>query len=148
LLGDGLGNLLIGGSGQDQLDGRSGDDTLLGGVGNDHLIGGEGADLLDGGSGNDRLEGGAGDDWLVGGLGVDTFVFTTGADVVADFRDRQDKIILDLRLWDGPPPAIADLLHGAIVTATGLRFDFGQGNTLDIQGLFNANLLADDILFM
>jgi hypothetical protein len=34
------------------------------------------------------------------------------------------------------------------VTETGLHLDFGNGNTLDILGIFNANLLADDIRFM
>ena len=166
LLGDGQANLLIGSGGADQLDGRSGDDTLSGGIGNDTLLGGEGNDRLEGGAGNDRLEGGVGDDLLTGGdgndrleggagndvltggLGVDSFVFSGGVDQVSDFRDRQDKITLDLHLWDGPPPSITSLLSGAVVTVTGLHFDFGHGNMLDIAGIFDANLLADDILFL
>ena len=166
LLGDGQANLLIGGGGADQLDGRVGDDTLSGGIGSDTLVGGEGNDLLDGGIGNDRLEGGAGDDLLTGGdgndrldggagndvltggLGVDTFVFNGGADQVTDFRDGQDKITLALHLWEGPPPDIASLLSEATVTSTGLHLDFGGGNVLDIAGIFDANLLADDILFL
>lgn len=166
LLGDGQANLLIGGAGSDQLDGRTGADTLMGGDGADTLWGGEGSDLLDGGAGNDRLEGGAGDDALAGGIGndrldggqgsdiltggagVDTFVFTGGADLITDFTDRQDKITLDLTLWDGPPPALASLLSQAVVTSTGLHLDFGGGNSLDIAGIFDANLLADDILFL
>ncbi|MBN8629830.1 MAG: hypothetical protein J0L76_03125 [Rhodobacterales bacterium] len=148
LSGDGQANLLIGGAGSDQLDGRVGADTLTGEAGNDMLAGGEGNDLLDGGAGNDRLDGGMGDDVLTGGLGVDTFVFSGGADLVTDFRDRQDKILLDLHLWDGPAPDVATLLSGAVVTSTGLQLDFGAGNTLDIAGIFDANLLADDIRFL
>ncbi|MGB4908424.1 MAG: calcium-binding protein, partial [Tabrizicola sp.] len=112
------------------------------------LLGGEGDDLLIGGIGNDRLDGGQGSDVLTGGAGVDTFVFNGGADLITDFTDRQDKITLDLHLWEGPPPSIASLLSGAVVTATGLHFDFGHGNMLDIAGIFDANLLADDILFL
>ena len=166
LLGDGQANLLLGGGGSDQLDGREGADTLLGGdgadtlwggagddrleggTGNDRLDGGAGDDVLAGGDGNDRLEGGAGNDVLTGGLGVDVFVFTGGADQLTDFRDGQDKITLDLHLWDGSQPAIASLLSAAVVTSTGLQIDFGGGNTLDIAGIFDANLLADDILFL
>jgi hypothetical protein len=67
--------------------------------------------------------------------------------VITDFRDLQDKIVLDLRLWSGPPPAVASLLAGAVVTQTGLHLDFGGGNALDIAGIFDANLLSDDISF-
>ena len=91
---------------------------------------------------------GAGNNVLTGGLGVDTFVFSGGADLVTDFRDGQDKITLALQLWDGPPPGIASLLSEATVTSTGLHLDFGGGNMLDIAGIFDANLLADDILFL
>ncbi|WP_374395519.1 hypothetical protein [Tabrizicola sp.] len=104
--------------------------------------------MLTGGDGNDRLDGGAGSDVLTGGLGVDSFVFSGGADLVTDFRDRQDKIILDLHLWEGPPPAVASILSAAVVTSTGLHIDLGGGNSLDIAGIFDANLLADDILFL
>jgi Ca2+-binding RTX toxin-like protein len=166
LLGDSQANLLIGGGGADVQDGRAGNDTLAGGIGSDTLAGGEGNDLLDGGTSNDRLDGGAGDDLLTGGdgndlldggagndvltggLGVDTFVFIGGADLVTDFRDGQDKITLALHLWEGPPPVVASLLSEASVSSTGLHLDFGGGNTLDIAGIFDANLLADDIRFL
>jgi Ca2+-binding RTX toxin-like protein len=154
--GDGF-DTLLGGTGDDRLEGGrhgdrleggEGDDRLEGGEDNDLLHGGAGADTLDGGLGSDRLEGGAGDDWLAGQAGADTFVFASGADVVADFRDLEDKIVLDRALWQGVTPTVASLLSGATVTDTGLHLDFGNGNTLDIHGIFNANLLADDILFM
>lgn len=156
--GDGW-DTLWGGEGDDRLEGGRDGDRLEGGLGNDHLlgedgtdtlIGGAGADTLDGGTGNDRLEGGEGDDWLAGRAGADTFVFSLGADVVADFRDMEDKIVLDRALWagSGGVPSVASILSGARVTDAGLHFDFGNGNTLDIHGIFNANLLSDDILFM
>ena len=85
---------------------------------------------------------------LTGGLGADSFVFAGGADRITDFTDMQDKVLLDPHLWNGPPPALATLLAGAVVTESGLHFDFGSGNTLDIAGIFDANLLAGDILLM
>ncbi len=89
-----------------------------------------------------------GADTLTGGLGVDSFVFHSGEDLITDFTDLQDKIYLDRQLWSGSPPTVANLLAAATVTSDGLHFDFGAGNTLDISGIFNANLLADDILFI
>jgi hypothetical protein len=95
-------DILLGGSGKDQLyggtqndylDGRAGYDSLYGGAGNDMVFGDKGNDYLYGGTGNDFLFGGAGRDslWgesgddlldgganteaqMVGGAGADTFV--------------------------------------------------------------------------
>ena len=141
-------DLLEGGTGNDRLEAGEGEDRLIGGDGADQLFGGGGADRLDGGSGNDRLDGGAGDDILTGGLGADSFVFNAGADCISDFQDQQDKIVLDRALWGGVAPDVASILAGATVTDTGLHLDFGGGNSLDIPGIFDAHLLAGDILFL
>ncbi|MBO3705798.1 MAG: DUF4347 domain-containing protein [Candidatus Accumulibacter sp.] len=53
LNGNGLDNVLHGGTGANILDGGAGNDTLDGGAGNDTLWGGTGADSLLGGDGND-----------------------------------------------------------------------------------------------
>ncbi len=53
LIGNGEGNVLDGGRGDDELFGGGGDDTLNGGIGEDVLEGGAGADRLDGGSDSD-----------------------------------------------------------------------------------------------
>jgi len=166
LIGGSGSDYLLGGSGDDWLDGGSGDDTLLGGDGNDLLVGGSGLDRLEGGAGNDRLEGGtgndrldggsgndtlvggAGSDTLLGGDGADTFIFDGGRDLIIDFQDGIDRILLDPALWSGDPPAVSTILAGALVTATGLALDLGGGNTLDIHGIFNASLLADEIAFL
>ena len=76
--GNGLANVLTGGSGNDRLSGLAGDDTLLGG---------------------------AGSDMLAGGLGADQFVFVfgeSGNDTVTDF-DATDVVMIDSRfdLGDG-----------------------------------------------
>jgi Ca2+-binding RTX toxin-like protein len=158
LAGDGLANLILGGAGADRLDGRAGNDrleggtgsdTLVGGDGDDHLQGGADSDRLEGGTGNDWLDGGAGDDFLIGGTGADVFVFAGGTDTIADFTNGQDRFLLDRALWQGAPePQIADLLAGAVVTATGLRLAIAEGAVLDIRGVFNASLLADDFQFL
>jgi serralysin len=96
----------------------------------------------------DRLDGGAGDDWLTGSFGADTFVFVAGRDVISDFRDMEDKIVLDRTLWQGTAPTVASLLASALATEAGLQLNFGNGNTLDIHGIFNANVLVDDILII
>jgi serralysin len=109
--GNGLDNVMTGGSGANTLDGGAGNDTLYGYGGNDVLLGNTGNDTLYGGAGNDRLDGGIGDDWLYGGLGVDTltggagadkFVFAEmggeNADQIKDF-DSLDQILLDVDVF-------------------------------------------------
>ena len=101
-------NIILGGSGADNLIsqgvfddvfGGSGNDTItltghgawaFGGTGNDtmtgsdntilteRLYGGEGDDTIDGGGGRDYIIGGAGDDDLTGGSGADVFFFSEG----------------------------------------------------------------------
>lgn len=103
LYGGRLDDWLLGGEGNDvlhagsQTGGLGGDGNLLdGGTGNDQLHGGEGSDWLEGGDGTDTLNGGTGDDVLAGGagegddlkggLGHDQYVVRAGdgADVIED----------------------------------------------------------------
>lgn len=97
IFGNGGKDDLSGGGGKDRLDGNGGRDTLDGGGGNDALNGGGGKDDLDGGGGRDTLEGGGGKDELTGGGGRDFFLFSRGDgfDTITDFRDRQDRIMID-----------------------------------------------------
>jgi Ca2+-binding RTX toxin-like protein len=76
--GNGLGNVITGGTGTNILSGGGGSDTLIGNVGVDSLTGGDGADILIGGAGNDVMN---------GGTGADTFVFAAGFgnDVISGF---------------------------------------------------------------
>ncbi|RYH04598.1 calcium-binding protein [Salipiger sp. IMCC34102] len=75
-------NLVLGGSGGDELKGYMGDDTLIGGTGDDRLIAGDGDDVLLGDGGADTLEGGWGDDLLIGGDGADLLQGGWGDDVL------------------------------------------------------------------
>lgn len=64
-----MGNVIVGGAGNDQIIGTADADELHGGLGNDLLVGLESDDTLDGGAGNDTLDGGMGNDTYVFGLG-------------------------------------------------------------------------------
>ena len=86
-----LGDILIGGDGNDTLQGADGNDTMNGNAGNDSLVGGLGNDSMQGGAGNDTLDGGLGDDMLdgqagndriAGGDGSDTFIWNGAGDGV------------------------------------------------------------------
>lgn len=71
---------LTGGAGNDTLRGGWQSDTLLGGDGNDFLNAGKSADLLDGGPGNDHLNGAMDNDTLLGGSGADSLEGSHGDD--------------------------------------------------------------------
>lgn len=62
------------------------------------LNGSLGNDTLSGLGGDDRLAGGLGDDLLTGGAGADRFVFNGGRDVITDFQDGADMVLLDARM--------------------------------------------------
>ena len=76
--GGGSGNVLIAGSGDDQLVGADGVSSDPMNSGSDWLLGGMGADRLYGLGGDDYLEGGQGDDLIDGGAGSDTIIFRPG----------------------------------------------------------------------
>jgi Ca2+-binding RTX toxin-like protein len=96
LAGTGGDDVLNGGAHGDALTGGGGADKLFGGAGKDQLAGGGGRDVLKGGDRGDVLAGGAGADTLVGGAGWDHFVFRRGdgRDVIKDFRNNVDKIVI------------------------------------------------------
>ncbi len=84
-----IGDVMVAGAGNDEVDGLAGndvihggagDDTLVGGIGNDVLFANAGADSLVGGAGNDTLYGGDANsyDLLEGGEGDDQYCFKFG----------------------------------------------------------------------
>ncbi len=88
-------DLLAGSTTDDELSGLRGNDRLIGFRGNDTLCGNKGSDFLLGNLGHDVLIGGKGNDTLYGGAGADIFaVQRPGLDVVEDFTDGQDKLVL------------------------------------------------------
>lgn len=146
-----------GAGGSEAIEGTSGDDTMRGGTaaeildggtGDDVLRGGRGDDSLLGGDGNDRLIGGSGDDQLTGGAGDDTFVFSKGHDIITDFQDGQlgdDHIRIDDSLWSGQALTTDEILAFAHIDGSDVLFDFGNGNTLRIQGTTDIAALASDL---
>lgn len=106
LVGDLGTDIILGGDGDETLSGGGGYASLMQGInsaeqatelgrGNgDFIFGGAGNDILHGYSGNDLLDGGLGNDELWGGSGFDTFVFNAGHDIIHDFDDRVDSILI------------------------------------------------------
>lgn len=88
---------LVGGKGNDEIDGNGGNDRIFGKEGRDELDGDAGNDFLHGGPGNDEIDGGRGKDTLSGGPGRDKFEFDEGdgKDVIKDFEDGRDIIVID-----------------------------------------------------
>jgi Ca2+-binding RTX toxin-like protein len=102
---DDVGDVLLGGSGEDSLYGGTGNDLMDGGAGSDMIVGDQGDDAISAGEGNDRViagpgvaadvvEGGGGDDHLYvrDGAGDDS---VDGGDGIADgcFADLSDTVL-------------------------------------------------------
>ncbi|MBL4919353.1 S8 family serine peptidase [Szabonella alba] len=147
---------LVGGSGHDTLNGDNGANVLSGGDGDDFLFavggndlvyGGAGNDTLYGGAGDDRLEGGAGDDRLYGDAGADTFIFGPGhgQDRILGFSATQDRLELSSALLGGLSPGTGVVAHYARVTGNNVIFDFGDGNSILLQGVNSLTGLEDRI---
>lgn len=130
--GQGGADTIEGGGGKDTLNGSGGKDMLDGGGGKDQLVGNGGKDMLDGGGGRDKLfggggkdtvEGGRGADQLSGGGGRDMFVFKTGSgrDKVLDYKDRQDKFMIERGASDFSDLTILDLGENAQIRFSNVR---------------------------
>ena len=145
---------LNGGDGNDFLKGGTKSDVVRGGAGNDKLFGnsfddtlrgGNGNDTLNGGGDDDLLEGGRGDDYLKGGAGEDVFVFDTNhdADRIVSFNVSQDPLEISTALADGMNAS--QIVSAASVTGSGVLIDFGNGDTILLQGLNSTSGLAGAI---
>ncbi len=68
-------------------------------------------------------------------MNADTFIFTSGNDVIEDFSIAQkDHLELDDALWSNTTLTDAQVISQfADVTAKGVLFDFGDGNTLLLE---------------
>ena len=100
-----LGSLSVG------IDSLSGIEVAIGSDFNDTLLGGDGSETLIGGGGDDLLFGMSGDDYLIGGKGADKFrLWGTGGDIVADFKQGEDKLLVRSR---APFANISSQLNGS-----------------------------------
>jgi Ca2+-binding RTX toxin-like protein len=125
--GSSFNDTLFGDSYANQLYGRDGADALIGRGGHDYLNGGAGADTLNGGADNDTLR---------GGTHADTFVFNAGRDVIEDFRlSDLDRLSIEDGLYGGGLSAEQVIAAYAAVVGSAVVFDFGNSNTLTLQGI-------------
>ena len=94
--GSGGSDTIDGGDENDDINGDAGDDFIDGAEGDDELTGGDGNDIIFGGDGNDTIDGLEGQDVLSGNQGNDVFELIpgTGEDVIADFEDGTDQLLL------------------------------------------------------
>ena len=93
IFGDRENDLLAGDEGADTVSGGQGSDTIYGGQGEDGIFGDRGHDLLIGGEGRDILTGGAGEDLFMIER-TSTASTITEADIITDFANGNDKIVL------------------------------------------------------
>jgi len=80
------------GIGQDSI---LGFEVVLSGSGNDQISGGVNSDILNGGGGNDQIAGGAGNDELIGGAGNDILNGGVGFDC-AEYGDASSNLTINL----------------------------------------------------
>jgi hypothetical protein len=126
----------ITGGGDDVVEGNDASNWIRTNRGNDSLFGGRGRDSLDGGLGNDTLK---------GGHAHDVFVYSHGGDLIQDWKDDQDTIRLDRKLWTGTL-GIDDVIAAfATVGTSETVFDFGGGNVLTVAGLTDLAILRNDL---
>lgn len=123
LVGNALGNTMMGLGGNDTLAGLFGNDVLLGGDGDDVLVGGQGLDVM------------------VGGAGADSFVLGI-ADIIAgefdailDFVPGSDSIVLPWELQDSLQLAAVEggvmLLHTIVGRDTPYMLNVQTAGTVD-----------------
>lgn len=137
-----------GGAGQDVLRGGSGHDWLMGRDGNDIMLGNAGRDWLWGGNGNDRLDGGAGNDRLEGGAGADVFIFSGHRDIVVDFTDNVDTIMIREIVAADNQLTVQEVLDLGTIANGDAIFDFGKDHVLTVMGVTDLSILANDLVII
>lgn len=140
IAGSSFGDSLFGDSRSNSVFGRNGEDFLEGRAGNDYLNGGAGKDTLVGGDGCDTLR---------GGTHSDTFIFSTGQDIVEDFRTSDfDKLGINANLFSSNHTVEWLLANIVVVTGDDVVLNFGNSNTLTLVGFDGISGLADLIYFI
>ncbi len=137
-------DIVDGGAGNDKLLGEAGHDTIRGGAGNDIMNGAKGDDTMIGGKGRDKMNGGTGNDTMTGNSGKDVFIFSAGNDIVTDFKpiDRIDlRKVASITSFTDLKNNHTDDIGGNLV------INDGAGNTMTLNGVTEASLLADDFIF-
>jgi Ca2+-binding RTX toxin-like protein len=113
--------------------------TITTGSGNDVIAAGDGIDILDSAGGTDTLSGGGGNDRFV-------YSPTYGADTITDFvagTASGDKV--DLRGFANLN-SFSDLLALSTQNGDDTVINFGDGDTLTLQGVSKGTLQSSDFL--
>jgi serralysin len=104
---------------------------------------------LDAGDGNDTLYGGVGNDTLLGGAGADELIFDGGRDIVRDFADNVDTLVLERDLWGGGNLSVTTVLNTyAFDIGSSVELRFSSTNIIRLEGLASISLLSNDISFI
>ena len=120
-----VGDMFVGGNGNNTIFGTSGSDFIDGGAGNDTLYGLAGDDVMIGGTGNDALDGGAGADQMTGGVGNDTYYVDNAGDLVVEgLNEGTDSVQVSIGSY-----TMANNVENLTYTGTG-NFN-GTGNALN-----------------
>ena len=135
LHGDALnGNIIYGGSGDDNISGYGGNNFLYGEDGDDRVTGGNDSDTIDGGHGNDKL---------VGGDGNDVFIIVKdpgSTDTITDFRSGIDHIRLPAGVFANFAQALSAMSQNGDDTV----IDLGDDQRLILSNVSMDTLQADD----
>ena len=133
--GNGLGNVIIGGTGGDTLRGEAGNNSLIGNAGVDQLLGGNGNDTLDGGLGADTLNDSSGNDIFVFHVG------DGGQDSVRGFTAGAASLDL-LEIHGTGWTTLAEVLDHSQSQGNATIIELDATTSIQLQGV-RANQLTD-----
>lgn len=139
---------IIASSHDDIMRGDNGATEFFGEAGNDILRGRAGDDFLHGQAGNDQLAGGAHNDTLRGGQGSDTFIFNDGDDVIEDFTSGVDRLHLVASQLGIMDQTIVEILNSSSMRDGDVVLHFGDGHSLTLNGVSDAQTLLDDLVLL
>ena len=109
-------------------------------------VGNAAANTLIGGAGSQSMSGGAGGDVLVGGAGADLFWLIgadAGRDIVTDFTDGEDRVVLDHTLFAN----FASVQQHMQQVGADVLIEHDGATAMLLQNVQLANLSAADFLF-
>jgi Ca2+-binding RTX toxin-like protein len=141
--GEGGGNTITLGNGNDDVVNSVGGNTIGVGNGNDTVFGGAN-DTITIGNGNDQLFAAPGDNWTVG-RGQDTFTFNAGfgANTITDFNTSHDVLQLASVLFPNYAAAMAHTQQ--VGPNTVMTYD--ASDTITLSGVAASHLTASNFKF-
>lgn len=124
-------------------------DVILGGSGDDNILGGDGADMLYGEGGADRIFAGSGDDMITGGYGRDTVMAGSGDDMIVgtdrnagnSYYGEEGTDTLDLSAFT--TDVTADLGNGLMGRGQ-VSSEYGTDTIWDVENIVTGS--GDDVI--